>query len=57
MRHAVVTTQLISKARTTGSGVPERALVDAPPEAPSAPRRRRLAVRRARRLSRRPTTA
>ena len=58
MRHAVVTTHLIREARAAGSRVPERALVDAPPEAASAPkRRRRLAIRRARRLSRPPTTA
>jgi hypothetical protein len=58
MRHAAVTTYLIREARAAGSRVPERALVDAPPEAVSAPkRRRRLAIRRARRLSRRPTTA
>ena len=55
MRHAVVTTQLIHTARTAGPRVPERALVDAPAEAASAPKRRRhrLATRRARR----PTTA
>ncbi|HWD46367.1 MAG TPA: hypothetical protein VHM23_22125 [Actinomycetota bacterium] len=58
MRHAVVNTLLIHEARTAGPRVPERALVDAPPEAASAPkRRRRRAIRRARRLTRRPTTA
>jgi hypothetical protein len=58
MRHAAVNTLLIREARAAGSRVPERALVDAPPEAASAPkRRRRLANRRARRLTRRPTTA
>jgi hypothetical protein len=57
MRHAVVNTLLIHEARAAGPRVPERALVDAPPEAASAPKRRRRATRRARRLSRRPTTA
>ena len=57
MRHAVVNALLIREARTAGPRVPERALVDAPPEAAPAPKRRRLAIRRPRRLSRRPTTA
>jgi hypothetical protein len=59
MRHALVNALLIHEARTTGPRVPERALVDAPAEPASAPkrRRRRLATRLARRLGRRPTTA
>ena len=57
MRHAVVNTLLIHEARTAGPRVPERPLVDAPPEAASAPKRRRRAIRLARRLTRRPTTA
>jgi hypothetical protein len=59
MRHAVVNALLIHEARTTGPRVPERARVDAPAEAASAPkrRRRRLATRLAGRLGRRPTTA
>ena len=56
MRHAVVTTQLIHTARTAGPRVPERALVDAPPEA-RAVRKRRSRRRLVRRLTRRPTTA
>jgi hypothetical protein len=49
MRHALVVTQLIHEAGSTGPRVPERAPVDAPPDpAPAAasgadPRPRRLA--------------
>ena len=56
MRHAVVTTHLIHTARTAGPRVPERALVDAPPDVPAV-RKRRPGRRLARRLTRRPTTA
>jgi hypothetical protein len=56
MRHAVVNALLIREARTTGPRVPERAAVDAPPEAPVV-RRRRPRRRLVRRLSRRPKTA
>jgi hypothetical protein len=56
MRHALVTTHLMHTARSAGSRVPERALVDAPPDLPTV-RRRRARRRLARRLSRRPSTA
>ena len=56
MRHALVTTQLIQKARTAGPKVPERALVDAPAEARTV-RKRRARRRLVRRLTRRPTAA
>jgi hypothetical protein len=56
MRHAVVTTHLIHTARAAGPRVPERALVDAPPDVPAV-RKRRSRRRLARRLTRRPTTA
>ena len=56
MRHALVTTQLIQKARTAGPKVPERALVDAPAEVPAV-HKRRSRRRLARRLIRRLTTA
>jgi hypothetical protein len=61
MRHALVVTQLIHEANSTGPRAPERQLVDAPPDpapAPAAePRPRRLATlfRRARALVARPT--
>ena len=56
MRHAAVNALLMHQARTAGSRVPERALVDAPAEVPAV-RKRRSRRRLARRLSRRPTTA
>jgi hypothetical protein len=61
MRHALVVTQLIHEARSTGPQDPERLLADGLPEAPAAldpePRPRRLATlfRRARALVVRPT--
>jgi hypothetical protein len=57
MRHALVTVQLIHKARTAGP--PESQTVDAPPDPPATtePRPRRLTTlaRRARALIVRPT--
>jgi hypothetical protein len=48
MRHALVVTQLMHEARSTGPQAAERQPADAPPEAPAAvdnvPRPRRLAT-------------